>query len=146
MPDQALPIDLATTLLGNGQVVTYKLSYHNEGEGTAPNVTIDLTAYGALNSTAGNSQSLALGDIAAGKSGEVIVTGTIDAPTDEKSAELDAVISDAIHGVYDRLWILASCRYSCAGKPGDRGAQSLRDGSPDLCRGHSRGSVGRSGA
>ncbi len=106
LPDRALPVDLASAVVGNGQTVTYTLYYQNDGEGVAPAVSIALTAHGALSIEGGSSLTLSLGDIPPGATGVTTVTGVIYAPSTEQSAELNAVVSDARHGIYDRLYVL----------------------------------------
>ncbi len=105
-PDSALPVDLTSSVVGDGQTMAYTLHYRNEGEGVAPGVSVAFTAFGALSIEGGSSLTLSLGDIAAGATGVMTVTGVIHAPTTEQSAELNAIVSDAIHGSYDRLYVL----------------------------------------
>ncbi len=78
-PDSALPVDLTSSVVGDGQTMAYTLHYRNEGEGVAPGVSVAFTAFGALSIEGGSSLTLSLGDIAAGATGVMTVTGVIHA-------------------------------------------------------------------
>lgn len=101
--DVALPFDVDPLPLGDGAVVTYTIRYANNGAETVTDVTLDLTQYGALVLDGGTTVSI--GDVAAGESGEVVVTGRIDSGLDGDSAELNAALSDGEHGSYDWFWL-----------------------------------------
>ncbi len=71
---------VSTTVMGNGQTVSYTIGYQNYGTMTATNVLADIFAADALRLSGGvTHQTLALGDIAPGASGSTTFTGIIDA-------------------------------------------------------------------
>ena len=82
--------------LRNGQWVTYTLSYRNLGTDTDYGVSVSLEALYALNLPGGN--SLSIGDIAPGESGQVRFSGMVNtAISAEPWAGLAAQVYDAAH-------------------------------------------------
>ncbi|MFN2224151.1 MAG: hypothetical protein ACK2UH_16465, partial [Candidatus Promineifilaceae bacterium] len=81
---------------GQGQEITYTLSYSNSGSAAARDVAVSFESYG-LSGLA----DLALADIGPGESGSVTFIVTV---VDGHSAELMATISEARHGAYDWIW------------------------------------------
>ena len=88
---------------GDGQPVQYRITYGNAGTQPANDVTVSLTALGALD--LGGTTAVNLGSIAPGATGVVTVTGSIDTALNSQYAELDAAVSDREHGVYDWFWL-----------------------------------------
>jgi hypothetical protein len=99
--DVTLPLDDVSVLLGDGETVTYTLSYANLGAGIAPGAVVTLTARGALTLADGVPITVPLEAV----SGTVRITGTINTELDGESAELDGVVADATHGAFDWLWV-----------------------------------------
>jgi len=100
-PDVDLPLDVQPALLGDGQVVTYTLIYTNGGAIPAPGARVTVTARGGVELAGGSPQVFVL----SGASGTLQITGTVNAALDGESAELDAVVADAVHGQFDWLWV-----------------------------------------
>jgi len=102
VPDQELPVAAQAAPLGNGQLVTYTLTFENQGAQAAPGAAVTLTAQGALQLTGGNTQTRTL----SGWSGDVLITGTIVASPGDRSAEVQAEVADGTHGLFEWLWAL----------------------------------------
>ena len=96
--DAALPVVNLPAPVGNGDTVTYTLTFSNTGDAAANGVQVDLLTLGGL--TLSGAATLILGDVAAQSGGSVVVTATVGVG---QSAELNAAISDDRHGTYD--WI-----------------------------------------
>ena len=99
--DMALPVDSQPTLMGNGQSITYTLTYTNVGAVIAPGATVTLTARGGVELAGGSPQVLAL----TGDGGAIHIAATVNAALDGQSAEVDAVVADDTHGAFDWLWV-----------------------------------------
>lgn len=98
--DVALPSNVESDTVGNGSTIVYTVAYVNNGAETVNDVALDLTGTSTLNVAA----TLNLGDIAAGESGELTVSATVNGAA-AASAELQAALRDAQHGTYDWFWI-----------------------------------------
>ncbi len=99
--DLPLPIPLDQPPVGDGQTITYVIRYTNAGPATAENVVVSLEDFGAISLS---NSSVTIGDLGPGESGEVTVTGTVNAGNGV-SGEVRATISDAGHGDHDWAWI-----------------------------------------
>ena len=99
--DMALPVDVQPALVGNGQSITYTLTYTNVGQSIAPGATVTLTARGGVELAGGSPQVIVLN----GVSGTIQIPATVNAALDGQSAEVDAVVADAAHGTFDWLWV-----------------------------------------
>lgn len=97
-PDGALPGNVKTKALGNGNEVRYIVRYANRGAETAKNVTLALTGLGGLSVN----PALNLGDIAPGAEGVAEVTATVNGAAN--GVEMQARLSDETHGVYEWFW------------------------------------------
>jgi hypothetical protein len=102
LPDMALPT-IAPFPVGVGQTITYTLIYANEGTAAA-SVRVTLAAYGALQLNGGD--VIDLGTLAPGEIGTVTFSAQVVAGAGERSAELNAIVSDDVHGDFDWLWAL----------------------------------------
>jgi hypothetical protein len=102
--DEALPFNANVYPLYDGQTTTYRIEYENLGPQTAPDVSLNLQAYDALSFGGSNVQTIDLGDIGAGTHGVYTFTANVTA-ANGVAAELDAVISDGVHGPYEWWWL-----------------------------------------
>ncbi len=107
-PDQPLPMAEDPQPVGNGQAISYTVAYQNSGSQVAENVQIAITTRGALRLTDGSTnRTLSLGDVAAGISTTVQIEAVVNTSFNGQSAELNAVVSDDLHGrAFDWLWVL----------------------------------------
>jgi hypothetical protein len=99
--DVSLPVDIQPALMGNGQAITYTLIYTNEGALIAPGARVTVTARGGVQLAGGSPQVFALNNV----SGTINIPATVNAALDGQSAEVDAVVADAVHGAFDWLWV-----------------------------------------
>lgn len=102
--DVALPFDVVVVPRGDGQPISYTISYTNAGTATAAAVQVTLTGYGAVDFGGSSSTSVAIGDVAPGSGGTIVVPAVLDASQDAESGELVAAVSDAAHVTYDWFW------------------------------------------
>lgn len=110
-PDRALPLSVPPPVVG-GQEITYTVHYQNLGQDAAEDVTLALMYNGSLQS---GLDTLDLGSIAPGASGQKTFTAVVNTEGNPPSGELRAAISDAAHGVFDWYWVLHT---HDTGKPG----------------------------
>ena len=84
--------------VGNGQPVSYTLTYRNHGTGTAQGVTADVTALYALSLAGGQHQTVGLGDVGPGQEASVTLYGAVNIGlSPEPWAGLAVKIYDAAH-------------------------------------------------
>lgn len=104
-PDVAgLPLDDNPAAIGQGQTVAYTLHIANEGAASASGIVVDLATYGGL-ALSGGSQRIEVGTLAAGESTGVTFNATVNSALHGASGEIAVVVSDAVHGPFDWLWV-----------------------------------------
>jgi hypothetical protein len=99
--DVTLPFGDQSTLLGDGQALTYTLAYFNEGTQLAPGATATVQAFGGIKLAGSNPQLFNLNQV----SGTIQIPATIDASLDGESAELLVTIADGTHDAFDYWWL-----------------------------------------
>ena len=103
--DFELPFDTVVIPQGDGQPISYTITYTNAGSATATAVQLVLDAYGAVNFSGSSSTIVNIGDVAPGTGGTVMVQAFLDAGQDAESGEMIAAVSDASHASYDWFWV-----------------------------------------
>src|SRR5690606_6719930 len=103
--DVLLPGDVDPAPVGLGHTIPYTVTYTNLGAETATNVALTFTGRGGLQIEGSASHLLLLGDLAPGASGTAVVTGTVNAPSNAASVELQVTVSDDARGDYDWFWL-----------------------------------------
>ncbi len=104
-PDSAnLPFDIEPAPIGQGATVEYTLHIANQGQAEATDVVVTATARGGLEFP-GSTYSANVGAIPAGGSTDVTFSALVNTALDGESAEIDVVISDAVHGPFDWWWV-----------------------------------------
>jgi len=99
--DVTVPVDVEPGLLGDGQPVTYTLTYTNAGAQIATGGVVTVTARGGTDLATSSPVTFPLSNI----SGTIAIPSTVNTALDEESVEVDAVVADATHGAFDWLWV-----------------------------------------
>ncbi len=102
-------MDVDHSPVGNGDTIEYTITFANQGAYTATGVTVQAVALFDLQFQGSTSQSITIGDIAPGKSGQVTFSGEIvSIASSQDWAVMGAALYDADHGLsgtaLDWLW------------------------------------------